>query len=93
MENELNEEKVGVMESREPMLYRIRKPVELSQWEITILSLALQDSIRYYRRQEADLIESKDYHLKLNIAESIMYRHELIARMDEAREKLFPLPF
>lgn len=81
------------MELREPVLYKHRQPVELSSWEITLLMLALDDSIRFYKKREADLIDSKDYHLKLNTAESIMYRHELITRLKEASEELFPLPF
>lgn len=93
MENDPIEKKAGLMESREPFLYKHRQPVELSSWEITILMLALDDSIRFYRKREADLIDSKDYHLKLNIAESIMYRHELTLRLKEASEEKFPLPF
>lgn len=93
MENDPIEKKAGLMESREPFLYKHRQPVELSSWEITILMLALDDSIRFYRKREADLIDSKDYHLKLNVAESIMYRHELMLRMTEARDTMFPLPF
>lgn len=93
MENNPIEKKAGVMELREPILYKYRQPVELSSWEITILSMALDDSIRAYQQREAHFADSKEYGTKLNIAESIMYRHELLKRLNKASEELFPLPF
>ena len=55
--------------------------------------MALDDSIRAYQQRERDIADSKEYGAKLNIAESIMYRHELLKRLKEASEELFPLPF
>ena len=93
MENNPIEKKAGVMESREPLLYKYRQPVELSSWEITILTMALEDSIRDYQYREKTLAATKEYRAKLSIAESIMYRHELMLRLKEANEEKFPLPF
>ena len=80
----------GKMESKFPYLYSNRKAAMLSQYELSMVIMAMKEELNVWNRLlKNSTTEDEQY----NLLEIKLHRSELLQRLEAMKQELFPLPF
>jgi hypothetical protein len=90
MENQTTAPAQGKMEQRDPLLYKFRTPVMLSQYEMYLLIESLGDA---NKRLRSMINEKTDDESLYHIGDMLMRRTELADRIKQAKDDQVVTPF